>query len=182
MPIEPRRYSLDENSHPMDWFTAFMPMTPEMNREDAAAANVKGDRTTKFAVSNWTADSNAKAMLCNAGASGHIFSGKFKPFSNQDIMAMIGVYIIDGLAPSPQLTQKMQSQIQQPTHGNDRIVAVMGTGWQQKHRSFRHFCIPGCYDAAPSKKSMPELQSRRALLLAASHLEGGMGVGKGFLE
>jgi hypothetical protein len=110
MPIEPRRYSLDENSHPMDWFTAFMPMTPEMNREDAAAANVKGDRTTKFAVSNWTADSNAKAMLCNAGASGHIFSGKFKPFSNQDIMAMIGVYIIDGLAPSPQLTQKMQRQ------------------------------------------------------------------------
>ena len=25
------------------------------------------------------------------------------------------------------------------THGNDRIAAVMGTGWQQKHRSFRHF-------------------------------------------
>ena len=150
MPIEPRilggpntdflkRYSLDENSHPMDWFTAFMPMTPDMNREDAAAANVKGDRTTKFAVSNWTAYSNAKAMLCNAGASGHIFSGKFKPFSNQDIMSMIGVYIIDGLAPSPQLTQKMQSQIHEPTHGNDRIAAVMGTGWQQKHRSFRHF-------------------------------------------
>jgi hypothetical protein len=150
MPIEPRilggpntdflkRYSLDENSHPMDWFTALMPMTPDMNREDAAAANVKGDRTTKFAVSNWAAYSNAKAMLCNAGALGHIFSGKFKPFSNQDIMSMIGVYIIDGLAPSPQLTQKMQSQIQQPTHGNDRIAAVMRTGWQQKHRSFRHF-------------------------------------------
>ena len=64
-------------------------------------------------------------MLCNAGALGHIFSGKFKPFSNQDIMSMIGVYIIDGLAPSPQLTQKMQSQIQQPTHVFDGTVDVL---------------------------------------------------------
>ena len=140
MPIEPRvlggpnmdfptRYSLDENSHPMDWFTAFMPMTPDMNREDAAAANVKGDRTSKFAVSNWTGYSNAKAMLCNAGTPGHIFAGKFRPFSNQDIMSMTGVvYIIDSLTPSPQLTQKMQSQIHQPTHRNDRIAVGMGTG------------------------------------------------------
>ncbi len=63
MPIEPRvlggpntdflaRYGLDKNSHPMDWFTAFMP-TPDTNREDTAAANVKGDQTMKFAVSNW---------------------------------------------------------------------------------------------------------------------------------
>jgi hypothetical protein len=48
-----QRYGLNETSHPMDWFTAFMPMTPDMNREDLAAANAKGNRTTKFAVSNW---------------------------------------------------------------------------------------------------------------------------------
>ncbi len=73
-----RRYGLDETSHPMDWFSAFMPMTPDMNREDPAAANVKGNRTTKFAVSNWTGYSNPKAMLCNAGEPGHIFAWKFK--------------------------------------------------------------------------------------------------------
>jgi hypothetical protein len=128
-----QRYGLDEASHPMDWFTAFMPMTPDMNCEDAAAANVKGDRTTKFAVSNWTGYSNAKAMLCKAGDPGHIFAGKFKPFKNEDIMQMLAVYIIDRLAPSPQLVQKMQDQEHQPTHGNDRIVAVIGPGWQQKH-------------------------------------------------
>jgi len=133
------RYGLDETSHPMDWFSAFMPMTQNMNKEDPAAANVKGDRTTKFAVSNWTSYSNAKAMLCNAGEPGSIYAGKFRRFKNDDIMAMIGVYIIDGLAPSPQLMQKMQDQERQPTHGNDRIAAVLGTGWQQKHRSFRHF-------------------------------------------
>ena len=72
-PIEPRvaggpntdflaRYGLDETSHPMDWFSAFMPMTQVMNKEDPAAANVKGDRTTKFAVSNWTSYSRAISL------------------------------------------------------------------------------------------------------------------------
>ncbi len=80
------RYGLDETSHPMDWFTAFMPLTSDANKEDPAIANVKGDRKTKFAVSNWTAYSNTKAMMCNTGEKGHIFAGKFKPFKNKDII------------------------------------------------------------------------------------------------
>jgi hypothetical protein len=78
--------------------------------------------------------SNAKAMLCNAGETGNIYAGKVRPFKNDDITVMLGVYIIDGLAPSPQLMQKMQSQERQPTHDNNWTA-----GWQQKHRSFRHF-------------------------------------------
>jgi hypothetical protein len=63
----------------MDWFLAFMPMTRNMNKEDPAAANVKGDRTMKFAMSNWTGYSNVKAtMLCNAGEPGSIYAGKFR--------------------------------------------------------------------------------------------------------
>jgi len=49
------RYGLDEKRHPMDCFTAFMPLTPADNLEDPFVANVKGDRCTKFAVSSWTA-------------------------------------------------------------------------------------------------------------------------------
>jgi hypothetical protein len=116
-----------------------MPMTHAMNREVPAAANVKGNKTNKFAVLNWTAYSNAKAMMCNAGEPGSIYAGKFKPFKNDNISAMLGVYIIDGLTPSPQLMWKMQVQERQPTHGNNRIAAVIGPGWQQKHRSFRHY-------------------------------------------
>ena len=88
-----RQYGLDEKSHPMDWFTAFMPFTPDANLVDPAIANVKGDRMTKFAVSNWTAYSNTKAMLNNAGEEGHIFAGKHRPFTNKDIVAMLGVYV-----------------------------------------------------------------------------------------
>ncbi len=154
-----RRYGLNKNSHPMDWFMAFMPMTPNMNWEDPAAANVKGDQTTKFAVSNWTGYSNAKAMLCNAGERGHIFAGKFKPFKNEDIMQMLCVYIINGLAPSPQLVQKMQSQERQATHGNDRIAAVLGPEWQQKHRFFRHFfATQNPLTTPPLKKQCPNFK------------------------
>ena len=103
-----KRYGLTSSSHPMDWFTALMPMTPDDNKEDAVVTNVKGDNTTKFAVSNWMAYSNTKAMLCNVGKLGSIYSGKFKPFSTIDIMQMIGIFILDGIAPSPQVAQTMQ--------------------------------------------------------------------------
>ena len=117
---------------------ALMPMTPDDNKEDAVAANVKGNNTTKFSVSNWMAYSNTKAMLCNAGKPGSIYSGKFKPFSTKDIMQMIGIYILDGIAPSPQVEQKMQPQLKQQTHGNDFMASSIGKGYQQKLRQFRH--------------------------------------------
>jgi hypothetical protein len=78
-------------------------------------------------------------MMAGAGQKGYVFAGKFKPFNNAEILQMLGVYIIDGLAPSHQLVQKMQPQSKQPTHGNDKIASVLGTGYQQLHRSFRHF-------------------------------------------
>ena len=154
-----KRYGLDETSHPMDWFSALMPMTPAMNQEDPAEANVKGDKTTVFAVSNWTAYSNTKAIMCNAGEPGSIYAGKFKPFKNEDISAMLGMYIIDGLTPSPQLTWKMQDQERQPTHGNDRIEAVIVPGWLQKHRSFRHFfATQDPMMTPPPKKQCPNFK------------------------
>jgi hypothetical protein len=72
---------------------------------------------------------------------------------------MLGVYIIDGLAPSPQLVQKMQPQSKQPTHGNDKVASAIGTGYQQKHRSFRHFFA--CQDplmTSPPKEQCPNFK------------------------
>ncbi len=101
-----------------------------------------------------------KAMMCNTGEPGHIFAGKFKPFKNEDILQMIGVYIIDGLAPSLQLIQKMQPQEKQPTHSNDRIASVIRPGWQQKHWSFRHFFA--CQDPLMTPPPKPNVQTSRS--------------------
>ncbi len=170
MPVEPRvlggpnsdflkRYGLNNKSHPMHWLTAFMLLTPDANKEDLAVANMKGDCRTKFAVSNWAAYSNTKVMLNGAGEEGHIFAGKHHPFTNRDTVSMLGVYILDGLAPSPQLIQRMQLQSKQPTHGNNRVAAAFGMGCQQKHRSFQYFfvCQDPFLDSSP-KRQVPKLQ------------------------
>jgi hypothetical protein len=57
---------------------------------------------------------------------------------------MLGVYILDGIAPSLQLVWKMQPQSRQPTHGNNKVALTIGPGYQQKHHSLRHFF--GCQD------------------------------------
>ena len=154
-----KKHMLDEHSHPMDWFNALIPLTPSDNIEDAAAANVKGDRRTKFAMSNWAAYSNAKALLANAGEDGHIYAEKYKALTPFDINKVIGVYIIDGLSPSPQLGWKMQPQSKQPSHGCDFAATCIGSGYQQLIWSFRCFFV--CQDplvTPPSREKCPNFK------------------------
>ena len=134
-----KKHGLNEFSHPMDWWTSIMPLTPADNLEDAYAANVKGDRVSKFSVANWCSYTNTKASIVNAGEPGHIFSGKYKPFSIRGFFQMIGVYIVDGLSPTPELTRKMQPQSKERTHGNDFIAQHIGTGYQQMYCTFQNF-------------------------------------------
>ena len=85
----------------MDWFNSQCPLTQNDNIEDAAAANVTGDRKTIFSMSNWNVYTNTKAMLVNAGEPGCIYAGKYKPTTTGGMFKMIGAYVMDGLAPTP---------------------------------------------------------------------------------
>ena len=116
-----------------------MPLTPKHNIEDPVKANVKGDKETKFAISNWAAYTNTKALLINAGESHHIYAGRFKPFTPLSINKMLGVYIINGHAPSPQLKWKMQPQTKVSSHGNNFVARCIGPGYQHLCRSFQCF-------------------------------------------
>ena len=111
-------------------------MRPEDNLGDPAIANVKGDKRSKFSVSNFAAYSNTKAPMDNAGEKGHIFKGKYKPLTPEDIMKVMEVYILNELTPSLQLVQKMQLQSKDRTHGNNFIAKHVGPGYQQLHRSY----------------------------------------------
>ena len=104
------KHGLDEHSHPMDWFNALIPLTPKHNLKDPVKANVNGDKEIKFAFSNWVVYPNTKALLDNVGEFHHIYAGRFKSLTPLNINKMLGIYIIDGLAPSPQLKWKIQSQ------------------------------------------------------------------------
>ncbi len=38
------KYGLDEHSHPMNWQTSIMPLTPENNLKDAVIANITDNK------------------------------------------------------------------------------------------------------------------------------------------
>jgi len=122
-------------------------------------ANVNGDKTWKFAVSNWAEYTNTKAKLSNAGKEGYIFAGVYRDFESEDIMKMMGVYMIDGLAPSPRLIHKMQPWSKQWMNGNDFIAECMGSQYKQTYYSVRHFF--GCQDPfliPPTKEKCPSVK------------------------
>ena len=94
---------------------------------------MKGNKKSQFLVSQWSSYSNAKVSLTNTVEKGHIFEGKFKPFTPEEIMKVMGVYIIDGLPPSTRLVQKMQQQMKQCTYGNEFIDQSVGPVYQKLH-------------------------------------------------
>jgi hypothetical protein len=72
---------------------------------------------------------------------------------------MMGVMLLDGLSPSPQLEFKMQSQAKQRVHGNDFAATCIGLGYQQLYRTFR--CFFACQDplkVPPAKKKCPNVK------------------------
>ncbi len=65
----------------------------------------------------WTAYTNIKASFENAGKPGHIYAGKWKYLSTENICAITSAYKIDGLSPSPQLSKKVHSWLKDITKG-----------------------------------------------------------------
>ena len=154
-----KKHNLDEHSHPMDWFVSLMPLTQKDNKESIGDIDVTGDGRTKFAMSNWSKYTSVKAAMADAGEPGHIFAGKYKPLTTDDIRRQVGVYILDGVAPTPQLKDKMKSQSRARTHGNDFVAKHVGPNSELKHKIFRHFF--GCQNPMtipPAKKTCPNFK------------------------
>ena len=144
----------------MDWLNSLFPILPEHNLEDTKVANVKDDKgETKFSVSNWAKYTNSKASLVNAGQKGHIYAGRFKPFATEDIMKMMGVYVLDGLAPSPQLIQKMRPQSVDAVQGNDFIAGCVGGNYEMLYKTFpTFFAVQDPLTTPPPKNECPNFK------------------------
>jgi len=98
---------------------------------------------------------NAKAMLSNAGQKGGIYPD-FNPFSPQEIKSFLGLYVLHGLSPSPQVKMRFKSQLEDPVCGSDICHAVFGKNTEKRHKYFKAFfacqypMLP-----TPSKKTHP---------------------------
>jgi hypothetical protein len=89
-------------------------------------------------IRTWTKYTNNKAISCQAGAGEAIYC-KFKPFSMVEIRQHLGLYIFNGLTPSPRVEMKFQLQTSDPVHGNDFIKNAFGPGAECRHWHFKCF-------------------------------------------
>ena len=99
------------------------------------------DKETICTVEDFLQWTNMRAIKENAGLGGK-YSKDWKPFTLDEMMKHLGLYLFQGLSPSPQVEMKFCSQQEDPVNGNDFIHTAFGgmTGVsQRRHRHFKSF-------------------------------------------
>ena len=66
---------------------------------------------------------NLKASLCHAGIK--IYK-HWEDFTTVEIRRFVGLYVIDGVSPSPIVDMKFRPQSEDPVNGNDLCHVVFG--------------------------------------------------------
>ena len=98
---------------------------------------------------------NKKGFMLNAGMSGTMYP-HFKPFSVSETMQHIGVYMLNGLSPSPQVLMHFDSQARDPTNENDMCHRVFGTCAKRRHKEFKCFlAVQDPVRLVPPRKTPP---------------------------
>ncbi|MGL5935534.1 MAG: hypothetical protein ACRCZI_07915, partial [Cetobacterium sp.] len=102
-----------------------------------------------------TVYSNLKAQLANAGPGGSCYKD-WTPFNVKEIRQFLGLYIWNGISPSPRIDMKLKSPFEDPVHGNQYLYNHIGPHGAQRFRHFRAFFA--CQDpraAPPCRKANP---------------------------
>ena len=138
--------NLTPESHPIEWLDALM---------TTGFTQVGGKKKRNTLFSQWTAWSNAKALLGNFADPDGQYPG-FKNFKIQEIRRFIGLLILNGLNVSPRMEYKFKTQQQDPVNGNDLCSSVFGSNAAQRLREFRAaFAIQDPMLPIPSRKVAP---------------------------
>ena len=109
--------NLDHTSLPHEWFEPFVP---------------------RSLTSLWTKYTNTKALMDNAGNIGEIYPD-FYPFTPNELRKHLGLYIVHGLAPSPEVSMKFKSQSEDDINGNNFVNRSLGPQAVRRHKHFRRF-------------------------------------------
>jgi hypothetical protein len=91
-PVFIKKHGLNIASRPVDWFAPFM----QRRREKKEAH--------KFHIGQWCIWTNMKAQFMNAGQPGFLYPD-FTPFTVAEIEMFLGLFIFNGLSPSPRIDQ-----------------------------------------------------------------------------
>ena len=83
---------------------------------------------------SWT---NLRVLIDNASLGGK--NKDFTKFTLNEIMRHFGLYLLQGLSPSPQIDMKFTPQHEDPVNGNDFVHTSFGGNVTRSRRHHRHF-------------------------------------------
>jgi hypothetical protein len=135
---------LTTDSLPDKWIEALL--------QDIKNAN---DPKNIVTISDWCTYTNTKAMLCNAGQKGGVYP-EYTNFSPSEIKSFLGLYLLKGLSPSPQIKMKFKSQVEDPINGSDLCHMIFRKNAEKRHKHFKAFF--SCQDPmlpTPPRKTHP---------------------------
>ena len=125
---------LDSTSMPHKWFEAFL---------------------LRSLTSQCTSFTNHKALLSSAGTEGKVYPD-YIPFTNDELRKHIGLYMVHGLAPSPQVSMKFSSQEQDEINRNDFVKRSLEPASTRRHKHFcRFFATQFPINLAPTRTHKP---------------------------
>ena len=112
-------------------------------------------------ITKWT---NLKAVLAGAGPDGTIYPD-FTPFTIKEVRQHLGLYIFNGLTPSPRVEYKFKPQREDVCHGNDFIYHAFGPRAAHRHKEFKAFlAYQNPAIDTPSKTKFPNWKVRPLIL------------------
>ena len=133
----------------------------------------------KLSVEDLTTWTNLKAILNNAGTGGGIYP-KFVPFSIEELASHLGLNILSGISPTPQVDLKFASQSEDPVNGSDLCNEIFnGKEGARRHREFKTFfaSVDPRY-ATPSRATHPNWKVDPMLMHAMGVCKNAMHMGK----
>ena len=102
---------VDHNSNPVQWANIFIQW--------------KKDKDNKGLIDIETIAYHTN-MRIKCSTASHCRIKPIKPFSIDEVMIHFGLYILNGLNPSPQISRKFNSRLEYPVQGNDMCHNAFG--------------------------------------------------------
>ena len=118
-----KKYNLTPSTSPAKYADIFLPFSTNV---------VNGKEYPSFQLlTKWT---NVKASHAGAGETCY---KDFKPFGIAELRQHIGLYLWNGISPSPRVEMKFKSQSTDVVHGSDFIYSSFGPNAERRHRHFK---------------------------------------------
>ena len=94
-------------------------------------------------TSQWTSFTNHKALLSNADQEVEVYTA-YTQLTYDEFRKHIGIYMVHGLAPSPQVSMKSTLQEQDEINRNDFVKHSLGPAATRCHKHFCRFFATQC--------------------------------------